>query len=208
MKLWSDSFQEGATIPEEFAFARPHRQQRVELAGNRNPHLAWCDAPAGTRSFVLICHDPDAPSRRDDVNREDRTVPAGLPRVDFYHWILFDIPIASSSIAAGEHSDGVVPGGKPGPVCAKGMRHGINSFTEWFAEDPSMAGTYYGYDGPAPPWNDAIVHRYHFTLYAVALDRCPVGDAPRGPDVLAAIEGRVLDRARLTGRYSINAEAV
>jgi len=30
-----------------------------------------------------------------------------------------------------------------------------------------MKGTYFGYDGPAPPWNDSVVHHYAFTLYAV-----------------------------------------
>ena len=30
-----------------------------------------------------------------------------------------------------------------------------------------MSGDYFGYDGPCPPWNDALVHRYVFTLYAL-----------------------------------------
>jgi hypothetical protein len=29
-----------------------------------------------------------------------------------------------------------------------------------------MAGSYFGYDGPFPPWNDSLVHHYVFTLYA------------------------------------------
>jgi phosphatidylethanolamine-binding protein (PEBP) family uncharacterized protein len=44
----------------------------------------------------------------------------------------------------------------------------------WFAGDNDMRGDYYGYDGPCPPWNDEIVHRYVFTLFAldVAEARC------------------------------------
>ena len=34
-----------------------------------------------------------------------------------------------------------------------------------------MFGDYYGYDGPCPPWNDELVHRYVFTLYALDVPR-------------------------------------
>ncbi len=50
------------------------------------------------------------------------------------------------------------------------MRHGINSYTGWFASDPQMEGDYFGYDGPCPPWNDSIVHHYIFTLYALDIN--------------------------------------
>lgn len=30
-------------------------------------------------SVVIICHDPDVPSKPDDVNKEGRTIPASLP---------------------------------------------------------------------------------------------------------------------------------
>ena len=34
-----------------------------------------------------------------------------------------------------------------------------------------MAGNYFGYDGPFPPFNDSLVHHYVFTLYALAIER-------------------------------------
>ena len=67
-----------------------------------------------------------------------------------------------------------------------------------------MAGDYFGYDGPCPPWNDSIVHHYVFTLYALDVPRCPVEGNFTGPQVLRAIEGHVLDRASITGTYSLN----
>ena len=48
MKIWSHSFKEGSAIPGDNAFAVPDPATHVRLAGNRNPHLAWEDIPAGT----------------------------------------------------------------------------------------------------------------------------------------------------------------
>ena len=135
MQLSSHSFQDGQAIPGAFAFAVPDATAHVLLSSNRNPHRAWRDVPAGTQSFVIVCHDPDVPSRGDDVNQEGRTVPADLPRVDFYHWLLLDIPAATTEIAAGAQSDGITAHGKPGPAAPQGLRHGINDYSAWFAAD-------------------------------------------------------------------------
>jgi Raf kinase inhibitor-like YbhB/YbcL family protein len=204
MQLTSSSFVDGAPIPVEFAFARIDPEHHFALSGNRNPHLAWLDAPAGVQSFALICHDGDVPSRGDDVNQEGREVPASLPRVDFFHWILLDIPASAREIAAGSQSDGVTARGKAGPEAPGGGRHGINDYTSWFAGDPDMKGVYYGYDGPAPPWNDALLHHYDFTLYALDTPRLEVGGELTGAAVRAALEGHVLAEARLTGVYTLN----
>ena len=57
----------------------------------------------------------------------------------------------------------------------------MNDYTGWFAGDADMGGTYNGYDGPAPPWNDLRVHRYHFQLFALDIERYPVdGDFNAG----------------------------
>src|SRR6185312_12079558 len=105
MQIRSDSFQNNARIPAEFAFGKPGHP--VELSANRNPHLAWSDAPEGTKSLALVCIDGDVPSRGDDVNKDGRTVPADLPRVDFAHWLMVDIPTACNAIAEGAFSDGI-----------------------------------------------------------------------------------------------------
>lgn len=205
MRLTSRSFQEGQKISGEFAFAIPDEKTHITLSLNRNPHLAWSGAPEGTQSFVLVCHDPDVPSRGDDVNQEGREVPASLPRVDFFHWLLLDIPGSVTEIQAGEHSGRVTPRGKPGPVAANGWRHGINDYTGWFASDEQMKGDYYGYDGPCPPWNDALPHHYIFTVHALAVPTLSVKGPLTGANVLAALDSApVLAKASLTGVYSLN----
>jgi Raf kinase inhibitor-like YbhB/YbcL family protein len=207
MKLWSESFVDGGRIPERCAFGKYHPQTHVELSENKNPHLGWSDLPSGTKSLVIVCHDTDVPSRPDEVNKEGVAVPASLPRVDFFHWVLVDLSPNVESIAEGEFSNGIVPRGKPGPEGPRGTRQGINDYTNWFANDPQMAGDYYGYDGPCPPWNDEIVHHYHFTLYATDFDRFPLEGKFTGPEVLRALKGHVLAEARITGLYAINPNA-
>ncbi|WP_080764447.1 YbhB/YbcL family Raf kinase inhibitor-like protein [Pectobacterium brasiliense] len=205
LQLSSHSFQDGDTIPGEFAFAVPDATSHIALSSNHNPHLAWHGAPEGTQSFVLICHDPDVPSRGDDVNQEGREVSASLPRVDFYHWLLLDIPASINEIPAASHSTGITPRGKAGPNAPTGLRHGINDYTGWFATDEQMKGTYYGYDGPCPPWNDAIVHHYIFTLYALATPTLTIEGELNGANVRAALANApVLEKATLTGLYTLN----
>jgi Raf kinase inhibitor-like YbhB/YbcL family protein len=204
MKLTSTSFKDGAAIPGEFAFAVQDAVNHVALSTNRNPELSWTDVPEGTESFALIVHDPDVPSKADDVNKEGREVPASLPRVNFYHWILLDIHSNSREIAAGSHSDGVTPHGKRGPEAPGRLRHGLNSYTEWFEGDPSMEGDYFGYDGPCPPWNDSIVHHYVFTLYALDVEQLSVDGELTGDKVHKALEGHVLAKASWMGTYSLN----
>jgi phosphatidylethanolamine-binding protein (PEBP) family uncharacterized protein len=99
MKLWSKAFADNAPIPGEFAFCVPDAASHVTLSSNRNPDLHWDDVPPATRSFVLICHDRDVPSKGDDVNQEGRGA-RSLPRVDFFHWVLIDIPPGLNTISA------------------------------------------------------------------------------------------------------------
>lgn len=204
MKLWSQSWVNGDRIPARYAAGRPDGAGGVTFSDNLNPHLAWSDAPAGTKSFALICHDFDVPSRGDDVNQTDREVPQDLPRVDFFHWVLVDLPASLHGIAEGEFSRGFTARGKAGPATLHGARHGINDYTGWFAGDAQMAGDYYGYDGPFPPFNDSLVHHYVFTLYALACERAPVEGRFTGPQVREAIYPQVLAEATYSGTYTLN----
>src|SRR5436190_12058720 len=119
MKLWSDSWANGEAIPARCAAGR-RDSGGVGFSDNLNPHLTWSEVPAGTKSFALICHDFDVPSRGDDVNQPDREVPADLERIDFFHWVMVDLPATLAQIAEGEFSRGFTPRGKPGPQTLHG----------------------------------------------------------------------------------------
>jgi Raf kinase inhibitor-like YbhB/YbcL family protein len=205
MKLWSDSWTNGERIGVRYAAGKPDGQGGATFSDNLSPHLAWSEMPAGTRSLALICHDFDVPTRGDDVNQAGREVPADLPRTDFFHWVLLDLPASLSEIREGEFSRGFTAHGKPGPQALHGARQGLNDYTGWFASNPEMAGQYFGYDGPFPPWNDSLVHHYVFTLYALSVDRAPIEGVFTGAQAREAIYDHVLAEATHSGTYTLNA---
>lgn len=205
MKLNSQTLVDGTTLPAIHALGVPGPNGPVPGA-NRSPQLQWTDVPAGTRSFAIVCVDPDAPSQADDVNQSDRTVPYDLPRADFYHWLLVDIPADVRELAEAADANGLVPRGKPAGAAPSGVR-GINDYTGWFAGDEAMAGNYGGYDGAWPPFNDERVHHYHFTVYALDVATLALPLHFIGADVRKAIAGHVLDQSTITVTYSLYAHA-
>ncbi len=122
MHLRSDSFSPYDRIDPKYAFGMHHPVDTFAFGGNRNPHLAWSGVPEGTRSFALLCWDPDVPTVGDDVNQADRTVPLDLPRADFFHWVACDLPADLREIAEAAHAEGVTARGKaPGATPSGGL---------------------------------------------------------------------------------------
>jgi Raf kinase inhibitor-like YbhB/YbcL family protein len=77
--LHSSDFAAGGRIAEAQVFNSFGCQ-----GGNLSPALSWSGAPAGTRSFALMEHDPDAPTGS-----------------GWWHWVVYDIPASQSSLPAG-----------------------------------------------------------------------------------------------------------
>ena len=131
-----------------------------------SPPLAWVGAPVGTQSFALIVDDPDAPD------------PAH-PQTTWVHWVLYNIPAASSALPEGA---GAPSGSKALPVGALG---GPN---DWHRV---------GYGGPCPPIGR---HRYFFKLYALDTTFRDLG-SPTKARLEHAMKGHVLGQAELVGTY-------
>ncbi|WP_315785466.1 YbhB/YbcL family Raf kinase inhibitor-like protein [Bradyrhizobium sp. SZCCHNPS1003] len=73
MELLSGAFVDRSTIPRRFTCD----------GENLSPHLQWANAPEGTRSYVLLCDDPDAPSGT------------------WHHWAVYDIPPTQTGLVDG-----------------------------------------------------------------------------------------------------------
>ena len=203
MRLTSTSVENNRPIPERCAFGVSDAEDHMQLGENLSPQFSWTDVPAAAKSLVLLCIDVDVPTVADDVNQEGKTIPRDLPRANFGHWGIVDLPAGDGGFAEGECSRGVTVGGKSEPPGPAGTRQALNDYTGFLAGS-EMAGDYFGYDGPCPPWNDERLHHYHFVLYALDVERCAVEGTFTVADIEAAIEGHVLAEARIVGTYTLN----
>jgi Raf kinase inhibitor-like YbhB/YbcL family protein len=127
MQLTSQEFKDGETLKAVFT---------VE-GEDISPPLAWKSPPVGTKSFALICDDPDAPSARN---------PGPEPWV---HWVIYNLPAEARELPAAVSDELEV-------TMFPGVRQGRNSWLEHNV----------GYRGPAPPRGSGP-HRYIFHLYAL-----------------------------------------
>ena len=145
MNLTSTAFTQGQPIPTKFSCK----------GADLSPALAWDEPPAGTQSFALLMDDPDAPMGTWD------------------HWVLFNIPAATRSLA-----ENFQPAA---PIIAGKNSWGKNS-----------------YGGPCPP---SGTHRYFFRLYALDTTLSLASKAAKA-DVLSAMQGHMLGMGELMGTFS------
>ena len=203
LKVHVDTFKSGGTVPNKFAFCVPAAQGHTTGGANINPSISWSKGPRGTRSYAIIVYDADSPAEhREMMNKEGVTMGADTKRHDYYHWILVDIPARTREIKEGADSNALVRHGKPA-TSTVGVK-GLNDYTKVTASNEAMKGQYYGYDGPCPPWNDDVAHRYHFTVYALSVKSL---DLPKDFDGLAAqaaMKDKILAQGESLGLYTQN----
>jgi Raf kinase inhibitor-like YbhB/YbcL family protein len=186
-----DNLKNGRVILGAYAFCVPAKVGHTAAGPNRSPAISWSRGPAGTASYAIIVVDPDVPTVFTNADKEGQVLPASLKRRDFYHWLLVDIPRSTTALAAA--ADSKDPSAKPAGPTPHGLR-GLNDYGDGRA----------GYDGPCPPWNDAIVHHYHFRVYALNVPHLSLPAGFKGPDVVAAMRGHVLARGEVVGLYTQN----
>jgi Raf kinase inhibitor-like YbhB/YbcL family protein len=162
MQLTS-SFSEGERID----------QQYTGQGADRSPPLKWSGAPEATKSFALICDDPDAPSPQK---------PAATPWV---HWVIFNIPASTTELPEG------IPRVAQVEQVA-GARQGQNS---WPRDN-------LGYRGPMPPKGSGT-HRYFFKLYALDDQLQLEAKTTDKAKLLEAMQGHILAAGQLMGTYEI-----
>ena len=203
MRLKVKDFENGEAVPFDNAFCVPDKENHAAPGKNISPHIQWEDSPLGTKSYALILVDPTVPAVPDNVNQEGKTVPKDTPRMDFYHLVLVDIPADVNEILPGDLSNEVTPRGKQPGKMKYGVQ-GINSYTDWFSGDKDMEGDYGGYDGPCPPWNDEMMHKYYFRLYALDVESLDLDGSFTAEDAYKAMEGHVIDETEYWGTYTMN----
>ncbi len=154
--LTSSAFVEGGTIPKDNALC-------PDGSANQSPPLAWTNAPAGTQSFAVVMRDLD------------------VAAPDNYHWVLWDIPAATTSLPAGIQAVAA-------PTTPAGAKQ-----THW------SFGSDYSYQGPCPPSQ----HSYQFTIYAFAVPTLPIAAGETSPKAAdAVIQANKTASASLTGEYA------
>ena len=189
----------GQPIPARHAYCTAAPGIHTKEGGNVSPTIGWSGAPKETKSFAVIMHDTDVPADFTHANKENETIHADAPRKPaFYHWVLVNIPASIDHIAQRAEGDGVDKAGKPDNQQPYGLR-GNNDVSRMM--QAKQAG---GYDGPCPPWNDARLHHYHFTVYALNTATLSLPAHFGGEEAMRAIEGHILAQGSVTGTFTQN----
>ena len=162
MTLTVTGFADGADIPVKFSQAAPG----AAPGEGTSPAIAWANVPAGTQTFVL--------------NMRDLDVARNKGTDDQAHWVVWNIPAATTSL----------PEGVP-----KGSQRPDGSF-QISATGPVYRGPGAGANGPR--------HHYMFEIYALdtKLDVQPTADAfETRANVMKAMQGHVLGKAVYGGLF-------
>lgn len=186
-------------LPVSAAYCPPAKMDPARY--NISPGVSWSRGPAGTHSYALIMADLDVPKDLSLINKPGVTIDADTPRVPLIHWVLVDIPPSITRLRKGEESAGFVLKGKPLGPTDHGVR-GANIYTFFYPRDSDLAGPRGGYDGPCPPNNDVVPHRYVTYVYALDVATLGLSGLFFGEDAQRAMQGHILASGEAQARYS------
>ncbi|MFZ5955703.1 MAG: YbhB/YbcL family Raf kinase inhibitor-like protein [Nanoarchaeota archaeon] len=144
MKIKS-AFNDGKEIPKKYTCD----------GENISPPLEISDIPKKTKSLAIIMDDPDAPAKV------------------WVHWIIWNIPIASTSIKIEENGE------------IFGIK-GANDSQEL------------EYSGPCPP---SGTHRYFFKVYALD-DNLSLPKGASKEELEDEMQNHIIEKSQLIGTYS------
>jgi len=157
MTLITTAWPDGSAIPRKY----------TQAGDEVSPAFSWSNVPEGTASFVLIARDLDAVT--------------GNSTDDILHWMLWNIPAATRSLAEGIPQSSTLPDG---------------------TRQISVSGPYYR--GPGAPASGPT-HHYTFELYALdaTVDVPAVGQSPvqTRAAVLTAVAGHVRGKGTYVGLF-------
>ncbi len=173
---------------------------KEEAPHNISPAVSWSKGPAGVKSYALIMTDLDVPNDLSLINKAGVTLTQSTPRVPFIHWVLIDIPPAITHLDKGAEGAEFIARGKPFGQTDHGIR-GLNVFTHFYPEGSPFAGPHAGYDGPCPPLNDTIIHRYVTDIYALDISSLGLSGPFYGEAALEKMKGHVLAAGRANAAY-------
>jgi len=180
-------------IEPQYAYCIPDNTGHSASGQNMSIGIEWTAGPATTKSYAIIAVDNDVPADFSNANKEGKTLSVSQVRRPFYHWILADIPVTVTSIAPGADSKSTAA--KPVGETPYGVR-AINDY--------SMGATIHGgYDGPCPPWNDLRMHHYHFTVYALNVDKISGAANMTGEQFIKAATPHIVAAGEAVGKYTL-----
>lgn len=187
-QLHVERLSEGKSIETHYALCKPTTDGKSVPGKNLRPRIRWSGSPEGTKSFAVIMHDTEVPQDFTNAGVAGTVIAADAPRQNFYHWGIVNIPADVNEIP-GSHQRRDVHIGTP-----------LTNDLGAYMKDPKT------YGGPCPPWNDARVHRYHFTLYALDVEALDIPADATAKTIATQLESgtHVVSKTRVSGTYTLN----
>ncbi|WP_415397062.1 YbhB/YbcL family Raf kinase inhibitor-like protein [Sulfurimonas sp. CS5] len=130
---------------------------------NKSPALKWSDAPKNTKSFAITMYDPDAPTGS-----------------GWWHWLAFNIPKTTTSIASNASDLKLLP---------KGTVEGTNDYGS------------IGFGGACPPKGDGD-HRYIITVYALDVDSLKIDETTNQAVAGYMINAHTIKKSSIISYYA------